>query len=70
MNLNVIPLTGVTLPFISHGGSSLLALLTAIGIALNISRYRVLPSLDTSRRLYFGMYPQKLYDDRINTSRD
>ncbi|MBP9780234.1 FtsW/RodA/SpoVE family cell cycle protein [Candidatus Gracilibacteria bacterium] len=70
VNLNVIPLTGVTLPFISHGGSSLLALLTAIGITLNISRYRVLPSLDTSRRLYFGMYPQKLYDDRINTSRD
>lgn len=70
VNLNVIPLTGVTLPFISHGGSSLLALLTAIGIALNISRYRVMPSWDTSRRIYFGMYPQKLYNDRIDTWND
>lgn len=33
-----IPITGVTLPFISYGGSSLLTLLTGMGILLSISR--------------------------------
>ncbi|MBE9912681.1 putative lipid II flippase FtsW [Paenibacillus donghaensis] len=33
-----IPLTGVTLPFISYGGSSLLIMMFAMGIMLSISR--------------------------------
>ncbi|MFF2907392.1 MULTISPECIES: putative lipid II flippase FtsW [Bacillales] len=33
-----IPLTGVTLPFISYGGSSLLMTMMSMGIMLNISR--------------------------------
>ena len=36
----LIPLTGVPLPFISYGGSSLIILLFAMGIVSNISRYR------------------------------
>ena len=42
MNLSVviglIPVTGVTLPFLSYGGSSLLTSLIGIGIILNISK--------------------------------
>ena len=35
---NMIPTTGVTLPFISYGGTSILFLMTEMGIALGISR--------------------------------
>ena len=37
---NTIPNTGITLPFISYGGTSIVFLLGEMGIALNISRYR------------------------------
>lgn len=37
----IVPLTGVPLPLISYGGSSLVAVLAGIGILLNISKQRV-----------------------------
>lgn len=39
VNLNIMPLTGITLPLVSYGWSSLLSLLMWLGILLNISRY-------------------------------
>ena len=35
----LIPVTGVTLPFLSYGGSSLLVSMASMGILLNISRF-------------------------------
>jgi len=37
-NVGLTPLTGVPMPFLSYGGSSLVACMTATGILLNISR--------------------------------
>jgi cell division protein FtsW len=38
--LGVLPLTGLPLPFISQGGTALLAALAAVGIILNIAAHR------------------------------
>jgi len=38
VNLSILPLTGQTLPFISLGGSSLISLMGAAGLMLNVSK--------------------------------
>ena len=41
--INLFPMTGVPLPLISYGGSSLMSLLFGLGILANISRQVRLP---------------------------
>ena len=43
MNLNLIPVSGVPLPFFSYGGSSLVANLFAIGLVESVTlRHKVI----------------------------
>ena len=37
--VGLMPLTGLPLPFISHGGTALLAALASVGIIINVSKY-------------------------------
>jgi rod shape determining protein RodA len=52
MTMGVLPVTGMTLPFVSYGGSSLLCNFVAIALVLSVSRHR--PFLLTVRPFAFG----------------
>lgn len=50
VNLSLFPITGLTLPFISYGGSSLLSTLAAVGVILNISMHSTQEDVSIRRR--------------------
>ncbi len=52
--IGVLPLKGITLPFISYGGTSVLFVMAAVGLVFNISRYTVfsLPRVTEKRSGY------------------
>ena len=39
MNIGILPITGITLPLVSYGGSSVVATLISLGIVSSISKY-------------------------------
>ena len=45
MNLGMMPVTGVTLPLMSYGGSSVLATFLALGLLQSIQCRRLAPEL-------------------------
>ena len=53
--LSLIPLTGIPLPFISYGGTSLVISLFGIGVLLNISKYTVNEVSDANYRQRRGV---------------
>ena len=40
MNIGIMPVTGIPLPFISYGGSSFLMNMMAVGLVLNVGMRR------------------------------
>ena len=40
MTIGLLPITGITLPFISYGGSSLISYMFIIGMVINIASFR------------------------------
>jgi rod shape determining protein RodA len=40
MVLQLLPVTGTTLPFVSLGGSNVLTMMTGLGILISVSRSR------------------------------
>jgi cell division protein FtsW (lipid II flippase) len=56
MTIGITPITGLTLPFVSSGGSSLVANFIAIGLLISVSRHRP---------LRVGPKPFVFYDDDV-----
>ncbi|MFY9377480.1 MAG: FtsW/RodA/SpoVE family cell cycle protein, partial [Peptococcia bacterium] len=40
MAIGIMPITGIPLPFVSYGGSALLANMIALGLLMNVNIYR------------------------------
>ena len=40
MNIGVLPVTGITLPFMSYGGSHLITEFAGVGILMGMQKYR------------------------------
>ncbi len=52
--IGLLPLKGITLPFISYGGTSIIFVLAALGLVFNISRYTTygINDIQTERPVY------------------
>lgn len=58
--IGLLPLKGITLPFISYGGTSILFVMAALGIVFHISRYTTFEPIRSAK-----MTPkEQTYDDR------
>ena len=49
VNTATLPFSGLTLPFVSYGGSSLVACMAGVGVLLSISRYSTQPAPSPAR---------------------
>ena len=55
MNLGIMPVTGITLPFMSYGGTHLLLSFTGLGIFMGMRRYARPAGRDTSNNEFLGL---------------
>lgn len=62
--VSLVPLTGIPLPFISYGGTSLIISLFGAGVLLNISKYTVREGSDANNRQRRGIGRSHFADTR------
>lgn len=55
MNLGIMPVTGITLPFMSYGGSHLLTEFIGLGILMGMSRYSRVAHRDDMHNEFLGI---------------
>lgn len=55
MNIGIMPVTGITLPFMSYGGSHLLTEFMGIGILMGMSRYKRIAHRDDMKNEFLGI---------------
>ena len=55
MNLGIMPVTGITLPFMSYGGSHLLTEFIGLGILMGMNRYRRVAHRDDMKNEFLGI---------------
>jgi rod shape determining protein RodA len=55
MNLGIMPVTGITLPFMSYGGSHLITEFAGLGILMGMNRYRRVAHRDDMRNEFLGI---------------
>ena len=54
MNIGVMPVTGITLPFMSYGGTHILTEFIGLGILMGMRRYNRAAHRDTMKQEYIG----------------
>ena len=54
MNLGLLPVTGITLPFVSYGGSHLMTEFAGLGILMGMRRYSRATHRDNMKNEFFG----------------
>lgn len=54
MNIQLLPVTGTTLPFLSYGGTHLLTEFTGLGILMGMRRYRRTAHKDDAKNEFIG----------------
>jgi rod shape determining protein RodA len=55
MNIGIMPVTGITLPFMSYGGSHLLTEFIGLGILMGMSKYKRVAHRDDMRNEFLGI---------------
>jgi rod shape determining protein RodA len=54
MNIQLLPVTGTTLPFMSYGGTHILTEFTGLGILMGMRRYSRVAHKDKSKNEFIG----------------
>lgn len=55
MNIGLLPVTGINLPFMSYGGTHLLASFVGIGVLMGMRRYRMTTHKDVMSNEFLGL---------------